>query len=109
MVSRAGIDAGAADGVVDRRHDVRRDQLLDRDVDRQTERARVRGRCRTTSGACGARLVEHPRADLDDESGVLGERNELRGTHQSRAPGWRQRISASTPTVISSESRTIGW
>ena len=48
---------------------------------------------------CAHDRVEHPLADRHDELGALGDRDELRRRHRARAPGCRQRMSASTPTM----------
>ncbi len=47
-------------------------------------------------------VAQHPFAELADQAGLLGDRDELRPARSCRASGWRQRSSASQPLMRSS-------
>jgi hypothetical protein len=54
-----------------------------------------------------ARALEHPPADVNDQTAVLGEREEVVRREQPRR-GWSQRISASKPVMRPSARLMIG-
>ena len=60
-------------------------------------------------GDRGARLAQHPPADLGDQRRLLGQRDELRRGRPRRRCGCRQRRRASTETVRCMTTSTTGW
>ena len=85
-------------------------QLAGRDVDRDPQVGRpCRPAGRASAAAWRQRLGEHPRADLDDEAGLLGDRDEVqrRDQAQARVRPAQQRLDADDLAGL--RASTIGW
>ena len=95
---------------LERRHDqvdqVGLGDLAGREVD--PDRELEVGALPVPLAGLAARLVEHPRAEVEDEPGVLGQLDERAGLEQP-ATGWCQRARASAPTIIPVSSDSSGW
>ena len=85
------------------RDETRLAQLLQRQVDRDAPGI---GDALLPAAIVSADAVQHPFADVEDQVGLLGQRNELRRRDIAVA-GRRQRSSASAPTMLPSRRSTL--
>ena len=104
-VSERRLQAALRERVAHVGHELVGVELARRDVDGDADR--VPGLA--PGGALSAGLLQHPLADLDDQAGLLQQRDEVIGLHDVRAWGCFQRIRASTPVGLMSRRSNVGW